>query len=172
MATAARQRPGVFRVNENAALALERAWADGGYHGFSVDDGAWSAITSARQVLTGDTPGLARKKEDPGALAGDAVMSDVPALVPASAEMRTCRVCGLADPPPDLTCLFGQDLVDHRVGTVAGCPRCGRLREACARRPCFGSMREATRTKVHLVVRLSRLARRLVTRPAADRADQ
>jgi hypothetical protein len=99
-------------------------------------------------------------------------MSDVHALVPAPAEVRACRVCGLADPPPDLTCLVGQDLVDHRVGTVAGCPYCGRLWEACARRPCFGSMHEAAMTKVRLVVRLSRLARRLVTRPAAGGADR
>ncbi len=57
METAARQRRGVFAVDENAALAeLELAWADGGYHGFSADDGLWSAISSAGEVLTGDTP--------------------------------------------------------------------------------------------------------------------
>jgi hypothetical protein len=57
MATAARHRRGVFAVDEDAALAeLERAWADGGYHGFSVDHGIWSAISSAREVLTGSTP--------------------------------------------------------------------------------------------------------------------
>ena len=28
----------------------------GGYHGFSVDDGLWSAISSAGEVLTGGTP--------------------------------------------------------------------------------------------------------------------
>ena len=63
METAARQRRGVFAVDENAALAeLELAWADGGYHGFSVDDGTWSAISSAGVVLTGDTPdALVRK---------------------------------------------------------------------------------------------------------------
>ena len=134
MATAARQRPGMFRVDENAALAeLERAWADGGYHGFSIDDGLWSAISSAEEVLAGDTPGLAAQ-EDPGALASDAVTSDMHALVPAPAEKRTCRVCGLAGPPPEPTCRIGQDLVDHRVGTVAGYPHCGRLWEACARR--------------------------------------
>src|SRR5579859_282748 len=98
-------------------------------------------------------------------------MDDLHALVPASAEVRTCRVCGLADPLPDPTCRDGQDLVDHRVGTAAGCPYCGRLPEACARRPCFGSMHEATTTKAQLV-RLSRLAHRLVTRSAAGRADQ
>ena len=57
MGTAARQRRGVFSVDENAALAeLELAWADGGYHGFSADDGLWSAISSSGEVLTGDTP--------------------------------------------------------------------------------------------------------------------
>ena len=57
METAARQRRGVFAVDENAALAeLELAWADGGYHGFSADDGLWSVISSAGEVLTGDTP--------------------------------------------------------------------------------------------------------------------
>jgi hypothetical protein len=101
-------------------------------------------------------------------------MSGMHALVPTSADVRTDRVCALADPPPNPTCLAGQDLADHLVGTVAGCPHCGRGRlwEACARRPCFGSMHEAAMTKARLVVRLSRLARRLVTGPAADRADQ
>ena len=57
MRTAARQRRGVFSVDENAPLAeLERAWADGGYHGFSVDDGTWPTISSAGEVLTGDPP--------------------------------------------------------------------------------------------------------------------
>jgi len=51
-------RRGVFEVDEDAALAeLERAWADGGYHGFCVLDGSvWSAISSAGEVLTGNTP--------------------------------------------------------------------------------------------------------------------
>ena len=63
MATAAPQRRSVFAVDENAALAeLELAWADGGYHGFSADDSTWSAISSAGEVLTGDTPdALVRK---------------------------------------------------------------------------------------------------------------
>lgn len=63
MAMAADQRRGVFAVDENAALAeLELAWADGGYHGFSVDDGTWSAISSAGEVLTGDTPDSLTRK--------------------------------------------------------------------------------------------------------------
>ena len=57
MAAAARQRRSVFRVDANAALAgLELAWADGGYHGFSADDGLCSAISSSGKVLTGDIP--------------------------------------------------------------------------------------------------------------------
>jgi hypothetical protein len=95
-------------------------------------------------------------------------MSDVHALVPAPAQVRTCRVCGRADPPPDPACRDGRD---HRVGTAAGCPHCGRLPQACAWRPCPGSMHQAARTTAQLV-RLTRLARRLVMRPAADRADQ
>ena len=48
---------GMFAVDENAGLAeLELAWADGGYHGFSADDGIWSAVSSAGEVLTGGTP--------------------------------------------------------------------------------------------------------------------
>ena len=63
METAARQRRGVFGVDENVALAeLELAWADGGYHGFSADDGIWSAISSAGEVLTGDTPDALTRK--------------------------------------------------------------------------------------------------------------
>jgi len=95
-------------------------------------------------------------------------MSDVHALAPAPAQVRTCRVCGLADPPPEPAC---RGRWDHRVGTAAGCPYCGRLPQACARRPCFGSMRQATGTTAQLA-RLSRLARRLVTRRAAARAGQ
>jgi hypothetical protein len=63
METSARQRRGVFAVDENAALAeLELAWADGGYHGFSVDDETWSAISSAGEVLIGDTPDALTRK--------------------------------------------------------------------------------------------------------------
>ena len=51
------QRRAVFTVDEDAALAaLEQAWADGGYHAFSVDHGTWSAVGSAGEVLTGSTP--------------------------------------------------------------------------------------------------------------------
>jgi hypothetical protein len=47
---------GAFNIDEKPALAeLELAWADGGYHGFSVDSGIWSAISSAGDVFTGDT---------------------------------------------------------------------------------------------------------------------
>jgi hypothetical protein len=63
METSARQRRGVFAVDENAALAeLELAWTDGGYHGFSADDGTWSAISSAGEVLIGDTPDALTRK--------------------------------------------------------------------------------------------------------------
>ena len=63
MGTATHQRRGVCRAGENAALAeLELAWADGGYHGFGVDDGTWSAISSAGEVLTGDTPDALTRK--------------------------------------------------------------------------------------------------------------
>lgn len=53
------QPRGVFEVDEDAALAeLERAWADGGYHGFCVlEHSLWSAISSFGEVLTGNTPG-------------------------------------------------------------------------------------------------------------------
>jgi hypothetical protein len=51
------QRRGVFDVGEDAALAeLELAWSDGGYHAFSADGGTWCAVSSAGEVLTGDTP--------------------------------------------------------------------------------------------------------------------
>jgi len=54
---------GVFKVDEDrAAAALELAWADGGYHGFCADGGTWSAISSAGDVLTGDTPGALTQK--------------------------------------------------------------------------------------------------------------
>jgi len=47
----------VFAVDEDAALAeLELAWTAACYHGFSADDGSWSAVGGAGQVLTGATP--------------------------------------------------------------------------------------------------------------------
>ena len=49
-------RRGVFDVDEDAALAeLELAWSYGGYHAFSADGGTWCAVSSAGEVLTGDT---------------------------------------------------------------------------------------------------------------------
>jgi len=57
------QRRSVFDVDEASALAeLELAWADGGYHGFSVDGSTWSAISSAGEVLTADTPDALTQK--------------------------------------------------------------------------------------------------------------
>jgi hypothetical protein len=46
-----------FAVDQEAALAdLELAWSDGGYHAFSAGDGHWCAVSSAGEVLAGDTP--------------------------------------------------------------------------------------------------------------------
>jgi hypothetical protein len=50
-----------------------------------------------------------------------------------------CRRCALADPPPSMTCRLRRD---HRIGTAAGCPGCGRLMAACGRRPCSAWPRE------------------------------
>ena len=62
-----------FAVDEDRALAeLELAWADGGYHGFSVDDGLWSRDQQSRGCAHGRHAGRA-DREDQGALAGDAV---------------------------------------------------------------------------------------------------
>ena len=49
---------GVFEADEDAALAeLQRAWADGGYHGFCVlEHSLRSAVRSSGEVLTGNTP--------------------------------------------------------------------------------------------------------------------
>lgn len=44
-----------------------------------------------------------------------------------------CLECGTPDPEPEQTCRLG---MDHYVGTVHGCWWCGRLKEACRRRPC------------------------------------
>ena len=57
----------------------------------------------------------------------------------------SCLACQMEDPPPSMTCRLGRD---HRVGTTAGCPACGRLTAACAARPCSaapaGRAREGT----------------------------
>jgi hypothetical protein len=54
---------GVFDVGEDAALAdLTRAWAGAGYHGFSIDNGTWSAISSNGDEFTSTTAdGLGQK---------------------------------------------------------------------------------------------------------------
>jgi hypothetical protein len=92
-------------------------------------------------------------------------MSGVHALVTAPAEVQTCQTCGPADPPPDPACHDGRD---HRVGTATGCPHGGRLLQACARRPCFGSMHGDAWAKA----RLTHLARRRLLRHAAGGAGQ
>jgi hypothetical protein len=57
------QRRGAFEVDEDRALAeLELAWAYGGYHGFGAEGGLWSAISSAGDVLRGDTPDALTRK--------------------------------------------------------------------------------------------------------------
>jgi hypothetical protein len=51
----------------------------------------------------------------------------------------TCLDCGAVNPPPEMTCDGGTPggiLRDHFVGDDKGCPNCGRLMGACARRPC------------------------------------
>jgi hypothetical protein len=46
-----------FAVDEEAALTeLELSWADAGYHAFSAGGGLRYAVSSAGEVLTGDTP--------------------------------------------------------------------------------------------------------------------
>jgi hypothetical protein len=55
-AAAANGQRDPFAVDEATALAeLERTWADGGYHAFS-GGGTWCAVSSAGEVLAGDTP--------------------------------------------------------------------------------------------------------------------
>jgi hypothetical protein len=61
-ATGDLQRKVLEMDEDRAVAALELAWADGGYHGFSADDGLWSAISSAGDVLTGDTPDALTRK--------------------------------------------------------------------------------------------------------------
>ena len=52
----ARKR-GVSAVDPDQAIAeLEQTWQPAGYHAFTFDSGTWSAISSAGDVLTGDTP--------------------------------------------------------------------------------------------------------------------
>ena len=51
----------------------------------------------------------------------------------------TCLDCGTVNPPPEMTCDGGTPggiLRDHFIGDDKGCPHCGRLMLACARRPC------------------------------------
>ena len=56
-ASAGRRQRGVFEVDAGQAIAeLKRTWASAGYHGFCVDRGLWSAVSSAGEVFTGDTP--------------------------------------------------------------------------------------------------------------------
>ena len=61
-ATGDLQRKVLEMDEDRAVAALELAWADDGYHGFSVDDGLWSAISNAGDVLTGDTPDALTRK--------------------------------------------------------------------------------------------------------------
>lgn len=46
-----------------------------------------------------------------------------------------CLRCGMQDPPPEPSCTGDRD---HFIGTDTeqGCAGCGRLAEACSRRPC------------------------------------
>jgi hypothetical protein len=56
------QRRMLVMDEDRAVAALELAWAENGYHGFSANDGLWSAISSAGEVLTGDTPDALTRK--------------------------------------------------------------------------------------------------------------
>jgi len=79
-------------------------------------------------------------------------------------EARTCRACQMTGPPPDQTCRRGRD---HYVGTTAGCPACGRLTAACARRPCSAARGPLPRTRlarIQLAMALA-AARQARTRP-------
>ena len=61
--SAGAKRLDVADVDEASALAeLERAWAYSGYHGFSAGGGTWCAVSSAGDVLTGDTPDALTQK--------------------------------------------------------------------------------------------------------------
>ena len=47
----------VLLGDDGCTVGGERAWADGGYHGFCVvEHGVWCAISSSSEVLTGNTP--------------------------------------------------------------------------------------------------------------------
>jgi len=51
-----RQPGGVFEDADAALAELQKAWADGGYHGFCVlEPSVWSAISSSGEPLTGRT---------------------------------------------------------------------------------------------------------------------
>ena len=56
-----RQRLTAASGTSMIVTALELAWADGGYYGFCAD-GAWSAMSSAGDVLTGNTPDALTRK--------------------------------------------------------------------------------------------------------------
>ena len=57
MSKAASGQRDPFAVDEDAALVeLERTWEPGGYQAFSAGVGTWAAVSSAGEVLTGDTP--------------------------------------------------------------------------------------------------------------------
>jgi hypothetical protein len=65
-AVMAQARAGVFDdVDEDSALArLEEKWTPAGYHGFGVEHGTWSAMTSNGTAMTGDScDDLVRKIE-------------------------------------------------------------------------------------------------------------
>ena len=70
-------------------------------------------------------------------------MPGVPPLhIRESAQLRNirrapaCATCGMTDPPAERTCNPGGLLLDHYVGTLDGCPGCGRLPAAWRREPC------------------------------------
>jgi hypothetical protein len=66
------------------------------------------------------------------------LISDDPAFRTPGTEAAgaPCLDCGMPAPPPEQTCTKGRD---HRVGLTAGCQGCGRLKEACAARPCVAA---------------------------------
>ncbi len=60
---------------------------------------------------------------------------------------RACMGGQMAGPPPSMRCRLGRD---HRVGTAAGCPGCGRPMAACARRSC-SAWRRARRGRMRAI---------------------